>query len=183
MSLANELGVDTNWSLHRIDAGEMDAEAVALALKSLRFVSPGGGWKLVLCDEADSMSAKAKAMWLSALEDLSPKSVIVFTTNHLERFQQRFLDRCEIVKFESEATTLMQDAQVLMNRLWSLEGLAGEPFDVRTLPDLVQKGAVSFRRVVRAVEQAKLGWRPTTIAAAPARTCEDRESVRCFRYR
>jgi hypothetical protein len=29
--------------------------------------------------------------------------VIVFTTNHPERFDSRFLDRCEVVHFESQA--------------------------------------------------------------------------------
>jgi replication-associated recombination protein RarA len=171
VALANELGVDLNWSLHRISAGEMDAEAVTFALKSLRFVAPGSGWKVVICDEADSMSPKAKQMWLSALEDLPEKSVIIFTTNHLSRFEQRFLDRCELVKFASDATTLTQDAQALFNRLWAAEQLAGLAPDVRTIPDLVdQKGAISFRRVVRAIEQAKLGLlspRPATIETKP----------------
>ncbi len=88
-ALANELGVDSFWGLQRIKAGEQDAEAVEQALKMLRFAAPGSGWKLVIVDEADWMSTKASMLWLSALEDLPSKSIIVFTTNHLERFQDR----------------------------------------------------------------------------------------------
>ena len=171
VALANELGIDPNWSLHRIAAGEMDAEAVTAALKSLRYAAPGGGWKMIICDEADVMSAKAKQMWLSALEDLPTRSIVVFTTNHLQRFESRFLDRCEVVRFASEATTLMQDAQVLVDRLWTAEGLPGRAPNVRTMPELVEHGAISFRRVVRFVEEAKRGrYLPRTTAHAAKTT-------------
>jgi ATPase family associated with various cellular activities (AAA) len=154
LALANELGVDANWSLHRISAGEMDAEAVAFALKSLRFSAPNGGWKIVVCDEADSMSAKAKQMWLSALEELPSRSVVVFTTNHRSKFEPRFLHRCEEVAFESDADTLYQDAQRFLETMWHAEAMPGTAPDVRSL-DLAEKGHISFRRIVRYVEACK----------------------------
>jgi replication-associated recombination protein RarA len=172
LAVANELGADSEWAVHKISSGEMDAEAVATALKSLRFCAcgSGSGWKAVICDEADSMSAKAKQLWLSALENLPPKTVIIFTTNHAHKFEQRFKDRCECVEFASSADQLIDDAQRLMNALWTAEDIAGEPADVRTIPWLVEKGAISFRRVVRAFEIARLGQltpRPA-IAEQPA---------------
>lgn len=170
VALANELGVDPNWSLHRVSSGEMDAEEVRTTLKSLRFSAPNGGWKLVVCDEADGMSPKAKQLWLSALEDLPPHTVIVFTTNHMARFDQRFIDRCELLEFDSSPSTLIADAQILFDRLWSAERLPGMAYDVRGIDDLVIAGAISFRRVVRAIERAKQGAlppRPVTVAAKP----------------
>lgn len=153
VALATELGVDKNWSLHRISAGEMDAEAVNLALRSLRFVSPGGGWKLVLCDEADSMSAKAKQMWLSALEELSEKSVIVFTTNHLGRFEPRFLDRCVTIKFESNLADHVQDAQALVNAIWKAETGQRHAPPFQSLQGFTDPSVpISYRRLVRAIE-------------------------------
>jgi hypothetical protein len=154
LALAHELGVDLDWGLHRINSGEMDAEAVSFALKSLRFVAPGSGWKVAICDEADSMSAKAKQMWLSVLEELPVHSVVIFTTNHVGRFEQRFLDRCERITFASDAGMLAGDAQALIERVWKAEGFAGRSPAVEDLPDVVQKGVISFRRVIRAVEAA-----------------------------
>lgn len=37
-------------------------------------------------------------------------------------FERRFLDRCEEIRFESDAKMLMHDAQLLFNRLWSAGG-------------------------------------------------------------
>jgi replication factor C small subunit len=61
-SLAHDLGVDLMWGFHEIKSTEGDIEEVGRALKSLRFCAPGSGEKLVLVDEADSMSSRAKAM-------------------------------------------------------------------------------------------------------------------------
>jgi ATPase family associated with various cellular activities (AAA) len=157
VAVANDLGCDPFWAVHKISSGEMDAEAVEKALKCLRLTAPGSGWKVIICDEADSMSAKAKQLWLSALEALPGHSVIIFTTNHVEKFQRRFLDRCESIEFHASDESQLDAAQLLMNRIWTAEGTAGEPCDVRNIPWLLENGSISFRRVVRAFEQARLG--------------------------
>ena len=166
VALANELGVNVNWDLHRIKSGELDQDAVNSALKCLRFHGQQGGWKVVICDEADSMSAKAKQLWLSALEDLPENSIIIFTTNHRAKFERRFLDRCEVIEFTSDASLILQDAQALFNDLWRKEGIAGDPFDVSLAPNFLDGSSVSFRRVIRAVEMARSGWRPSPNATA-----------------
>ena len=151
-ALANELGVDPFWGLQRIKAGEQDAEAVADALKMLRYAAPGSGWKLVIVDEADWMSPKAAMLWLSALEDLPPKSIIVFTTNHVDKFQDRFLDRCELIRFDSDATAMRFDAQQLINQIWEREGGLGEAPRFDSLDGVIDtKGRLSLRRVVGAL--------------------------------
>lgn len=165
LALGNELGVNPDWSLTRIASGTMDAEAAEVALKGLRYAAPGGGWKLVVVDEADLMSPKAKQLWLSILEDLPARSVIAFTTNHLEKFEQRFRDRCEVVRFESAAPLLMQDARALAAKLWRAEGFPGPTLNVATLPSLVENGRLSFRRVVQALQSARHS-RPAVSAAA-----------------
>lgn len=156
-ALANEMGVDPNWGFNYVRSGELDAEAVNQALRQLRFVTPGDKWKLLLCDEAEAMSPKAKQLWLSALEpeQLCRRSVIVFTTNFFSKFERRFLDRCKTIQFESNPAILMPEAQVLMDRIWTLEDMEGPPPDVRTIPDLVDGGELSLRRVVLALESAK----------------------------
>lgn len=154
MALANELGVDYDWGFRHIKSGELDVEEVRAALNQLRFACPcGSGWKLIIADEADLMHKKSVALWLSGLESLPEKSIIIFTTNHPENFENRFLDRCEHIEFESNARTLWQDAQLLLARLWTAEGLHGCPPSVEKFwNDIVDEGTLSFRRVVRAVE-------------------------------
>ena len=80
--LTAPLGAVEFGGLEVVKSGTQDAETVERVLKGLRYTPMcGSGWKVVVCDEADLMSPKAGQLWLSALEDLPPKSVIVFTTN------------------------------------------------------------------------------------------------------
>ena len=158
LALARALGADEFWGVHRIGSGEQDAGAVELALNSLRFAAMGhgSGWKVVIVDEADYMSPKAAQLWLSALEDLPPRSVIVFTTNHGGKFPARFADRCERLAFESGGRTLARDAQELIDGIWAAEtGTADDAPRVADLPGLVDRdGKLSFRRAVMAMAPA-----------------------------
>jgi replication-associated recombination protein RarA len=158
LALANDPGVNREWNLIEIDSGEMDAEAVEKALKTMRGIGVNDGWKLICCNEADMMSTKARQLWLSALERIQSgtygKTVIVFTTNNPEKFDDRFRDRCEVIEFESDAKTLHVDAEALLADLWWQEGLQGVPPRLDTIRGLVVDGAISFRRLVRFVETA-----------------------------
>ena len=153
-ALANDLGVSLDWGFHFIRSAEADAAAVDDALRMLRLSCPvGSGWKCVLIDEADLMSPKASHLWLSALENLPPKSVVIFTTNAPEKFPDRFIDRCERIDFQSAADLLALDAQALVNRIWLAETGRDDAPSVDTLPNVVDRdGHLSFRRVVAALD-------------------------------
>jgi DNA polymerase III delta prime subunit len=164
LALANDLGVNREWNLIEIDSGEMDAEAVEKSLKTVRGIGVNDGWKLICCNEADMMSNKARQLWLSALERIQAraygKTVIVFTTNNPEKFDDRFRDRCEVIEFESDARTLHVDAEALLADLWWQEGLQGVPPRLDSIKGLIvtegekehKKEHISFRRLVRFVE-------------------------------
>jgi hypothetical protein len=168
LALANELDVSEDWGLHRIKSGAMDAEAVESVLRTTRYAAPGGGWKMVICDEADSMSVKARQLWLSALEEIPTKTVIVFTSNHVGKFEQRFLDRCERFTFASDPITLRQDARLLIERVWTGEGYSGEPPILDKMPGIIEDGAISFRRVVQAVQAYRRQPAPAAPKPTPA---------------
>lgn len=152
LALAFEIGVNVDWNLIHIKSGEMDAAAVESALGTVRCAGIGNGWKLILCDEADMMSAKARSLWLSALEALQGyeygKTVIVFTTNDPGKFDARFRDRCEHLEFESDPKTLYLDAERLLSNIWRKEGLPGAPPRLDAIKGLVVNGEISFRRLV-----------------------------------
>lgn len=170
LALSNELRVNRDWNLIHIKSGEMDAAAVESALATVRGIGVGNGWKLILCDEADMMSTKARSLWLSALEAVQSheygKTVIVFTTNDPGKFDARFRDRCEHLEFESDARTLRVDAEGLLADLWADEGLIGDPPRLDAIKGLVEDGALSFRRLVRFVEQASRRPRSSADLAA-----------------
>jgi hypothetical protein len=152
-ALANDLGVDLDWGFEMIESARGDMEAVDRALKMLRHVAPGSGFKMVIVDEADLMTPRASHLWLSALENLPPKSVVVFTTNRPSFFPDRFLDRCERIRFESDGATLRQDAQILIDTIWRKETGMDDAPSVGDLPNLVDsRGVISFRRAVLALD-------------------------------
>jgi DNA polymerase III delta prime subunit len=64
----------------------------------------GSGWKVIVANEADRMTAQAETVWLDRLESLPPRTVIVFTTNYPEKLSQRLRDRCTRLVFEAQAT-------------------------------------------------------------------------------
>ena len=155
LAVAAELGAVEFGGLDQIKSGMQDAEAVEKSLNELRYTPMlGSGWKVIIVDEADYMSHKASQLWLSALEDLPAKSVVIFTTNNPAKFPDRFLDRCERITFASIAEEHKGDAQDLVNRVWMAEtgSLHGSPHaqDLKNIVD--QDGAISYRRVVRALE-------------------------------
>jgi replication-associated recombination protein RarA len=154
--LGSELGAVPYGGLEEIASGMNDAESVEQLMRDWRFVPGfgGSGWRVVIVDEADLMSPKANQLWLSALENLPDRCVIVFTTNRLDKFAQRFLDRCRQFTFAADGNVHAGDAQALINRVWFGETGETEAFpDVATMRGLIDSdGSLSYRRVVRALE-------------------------------
>ena len=155
LAIAAELGTVEFGGLEQVKSGMQDAEEVERVLKNLRYTPMlGSGWKVIIVDEADYMSYKASQIWLSALEDLPPRSLIIFTTNNVHKFHDRFLDRCERFAFESDPVFHAQDGQALIDRIWQAEtGEGPEAPRLANLPGVIDPVAgLSYRRVVRALE-------------------------------
>lgn len=156
--LARELGVDVDrkqWGgFHGIASGGSTAEAVRGAMHALNGAAWfGSGWRVLRVDEADAMSSAAAVVWLSELENLPLRSVVVMTTNAPEKMPQRLRDRCEVLTFEAKASALMSHVGRLIRRVWEQEDCAGPPPEASALPGLVDAdGNLSFRRVYRALE-------------------------------
>jgi replication-associated recombination protein RarA len=183
LAVARELGVGEKlWEDGNCEGLVVDAETVTRVLRDLHYVPmQGSGWKVVIVDEADYMSPKAAQIWLSALEDLPPRRVIIFTTNHPEKFQQRFLDRCQRLDFESDAKLHAQDAQTLIREVWTKEGgferTCPKFADLKGVTD--DKGHLSYRRVIRALEPLlRAEARKSRAAPAIAPTASQRPSRR-----
>lgn len=157
--LARELGCgsdpDECRGFENVLSGTQDADTVTSVLDDLRYtpMNNEAGWRVVLVDEADLATLKAKQIWVSALETLPLRRVIVFTTNNPEKLEPRFHERCQRIDFESSGSTLMHDAQLLANRVWQGELDRSDAPDVRQLKGLIDAdGRLSFRRVIRALE-------------------------------
>ena len=95
-AVARELGCDLSpnvyslGGLHQIAAGEQKADAVReLSGQLARIPMYGSGWKVAIINEADQSSPQAQVVWLDVLENLPPRTVIIFTTNEIRSLSAR----------------------------------------------------------------------------------------------
>jgi hypothetical protein len=168
-ALVNDLRIDRAANFFHLKSGEMDGPAALEVISSLRFVPWGKGdaWRLILIDEADLWTPKAKNLWLSALEALPPRTVVVFTSNHPEKFDQRTLDRFQHLRFVGSGDESIGAAQRLADTIWQAETHGTDGPDVTKLPNVVIDGKVSYRRVASAMQDLVRGG---ALPAATLRT-------------
>ena len=160
-ALAADLGCDIDqnppefggvWS---IPSGEQTADAlrdVWPQLWSMPFAS-ARGWKLMIVNEVEQLNGTVEKLWLDRLEDLPPRTLIVFTTNRLDSLPDRFVDRCTVIEFESAANKLAASARLLASGIWREETGGEIPADVlvKVMDRANRAGRLSFRRVVQAL--------------------------------
>lgn len=155
LALAEALGVDSKagplGGLHIVPAGEQTGERVRETFNGLRlYTLSGSGWKVLIVNEADYMTANAAHVWLDALENLPPRTVVIFTTNYSGKIPSRIRDRCETFRFESGYIALAPYLAEFVAMVWKME--TGRD-DAPSLDDLgaIQddNGDVSVRRVLQ----------------------------------
>ena len=155
-ALANDLGCREYSGLHVIDSACQDVETVKRVIRSCSysacFLQGASGWHTVIVNEADTGSAAARALWLSFLDDLPPRTVVAFTTNRPETLGQRFLDRTQRIDFPSKVKEAIDSLQALSDQVWFEETGAEDGPEVQSLPNVVIDGHVNFRWLVFALE-------------------------------
>ena len=114
-------------------------------------------WRIVLCDEADTMTQAAQNAFLSLLDSTErpARTIFIFTSNEEKiedsKLEQRFISRIKPVKFSTYG--LNGDATALLRRIWEREtaerGLSlAEPDFKRILNDKGQ----NIRAVLQVLE-------------------------------
>lgn len=176
-ALAREMEINLEWNFLEIQSAKMDDEAVQTSLRMMRHVGIGNGWKMILVEEAHLMTVKARGLFLSILEDLSPKTVIIFTTTEPEKLGQAFIDRCEEVRFESNGRMLLPEGQAYLNRLWIAERLAGNPPNIEDCKGVILQNVISFRRIARFVE-SEMRKQASQPQAKPVITTSHHQQIR-----
>lgn len=175
LALAGHLGCDVaknEWGgVHQIASGELTAENVREMFNTTLRYAPwhGSGWKVLICNEADNMSDKAAFIFLDVLEKMPTKTVVVFTTNSVDKLSKRFRERCEHHSFRADDSTA---AQSLIDHIWTAELGHNHSPKVAELSG-IDAGEISFRAVIRAIEpaiRAELASRPTVMPIMPVRT-------------
>lgn len=159
LALAAELGCNLDerelGGVHVIASGEQTADAVREVCGRM-WQTPmfGSGWKVVIVNEADRMNPAAETIWLDRLEQIPPRTVVVFTTNHLGKLSQRFRDRCMRVSFESDTAKVRASVESMLTAMWKAE--TGAKPERRVVAEIagnaVEDGKLSFRRAAQLLQ-------------------------------
>jgi DNA polymerase III delta prime subunit len=121
-TLAQAIGAELGAEVHHIPSQSCTVETVKALRASLAYAPMfGADWHLVIVDEADEMSSAAENAWLSLLDSTNrpQKTIVIFTCNSTEKMKDRFISRCETVKFSTYG--IAKDAADLLARVWEHE--------------------------------------------------------------
>jgi DNA polymerase III delta prime subunit len=124
LAIANELKAE----IHHIPSQSCTVDVVKTLRDKLAYAPMfGSDWHVVIVDEADEMSSAAENSWLSLLDSTNrpEQTIIIFTCNDTAKLKDRFLSRCEVVKFSKEG--INKPAAELLARVWEHETQGASP--------------------------------------------------------
>jgi replication-associated recombination protein RarA len=127
-TLAQAIGAELGAEIHHIPSQSCTVETVKQLRASLAHAPMfGSKWHLVIVDEADEMSTAAENAWLSLLDSTNRPvdTIIIFTCNETAKLKDRFLSRCETVKFSTYG--IAKDASEMLARVWEHETSNASP--------------------------------------------------------
>ena len=187
-AIAGELGCDFSATpkecggVFELASGELTADNVREMFRTSLAYRPfyGSGWKVLIANEADNMSTQAQFVLLDILENLPPMTVVVFTTNDVEKLPARFRQRCESHVFktpargyEEPASAAELAAQALIDDVWRAELGHNHSPRLDELDGWKDGGMISFRAVLSALDpmiRAQRDIDAETLASAKAET-------------
>ena len=105
--------------VHHIPSQNCDLATLERICRTCQYVPMAGKrMHLILCDEADQMTAAAQLFLLSKLDGTAalPNTIWVFTCNATDKLQDRFLSRVKLIEFSSYG--IATEAAALLERVW-----------------------------------------------------------------
>jgi len=120
-TMAQALAAEIKAELHHIPSRSCDLETVENVVRLCHYVPLGGGFHLVLVDEADQMTLPAQHAFLSKLDSTAwpPQTVFVFTANSTQYLEDRFLSRCRQLEFSGH--NIGRELPRYLAQLWKKE--------------------------------------------------------------
>lgn len=100
--------VAREYNIDELDGNKCTQEAVRQLEETFSYSAMGGGWKVVIVNEAHAMSRQAVQAWLSTLERLPDQRLVIFTTTErlqsdlFGNFSSPFGSRCKIFDFKTK---------------------------------------------------------------------------------
>jgi len=141
-----------------LDGDKCNVQAVRDLEYTLSLGTSKGQWRVVIVNEAHSMSRQAVQAWLTLLERLPRHALIIFTTTEtlqedlFGNFSGPFGSRCKLFSFTNQG--LAQDMAKRAQEIAQAEGLDGQPLPKYVR--LVQDCRNNMRQVLQRIDTCEM---------------------------
>ncbi len=140
-----------------LDGEACTADAVRKAADTMHYTTLSGGFRAWIVNEAQAMTARAVQAWLTVLDKLPPRVLVIFTTTEdsadlFGQYDGPFRSRCKTVAFTNQGLS-----QVFAKRAKEIaerEGLDGRPLEAYVR--LVQRCKNNMRQVVQEIDSGAM---------------------------
>lgn len=146
-ALCNELDLD-----YILINGSEEGNIDTLRTKIKQFassVSLGGGYKVVILDEADYLNAQSFQPALRGfIEEFANNCRFILTCNFKNRIIEPLHSRCSVYEFNTDRKTLAQLSMQMMTRLKDILQTEKVEYEEKTLAEVIMKYGPDWRRVL-----------------------------------
>jgi DNA polymerase III delta prime subunit len=147
------------WDLETIDGDTCTVDMVHDIERRLHLSAQGpSGWKAVVVNECHAMTSRAVQAWLTLLERLPAKRLILFTTTKdscslFGDYAGPFSSRCFCFTL-SAAPDMAKAFAARAREIAQAEGLDGRP--IEEYLSLVKRHKCNFRAILNAIESGEM---------------------------
>lgn len=154
-ALCNELDLD-----YIIINGSEEGNIDTLRGKIKQFassVSLGGGYKVVILDEADYLNPQSTQPALRGfIEEFSDNCRFLLTCNFKNRIIEPLHSRCGVYEFNTSKTGLVKLAASFMKRLQFILDTEKVQYEEKAIIDLIMRHAPDWRRVINECQRSAI---------------------------
>ncbi len=136
-----------------LDGEACTVDAVRQAVDAMQYTAMGGGFRVWIVNEAQAMTRKAVQAWLTALDPLPGRVLVIFTTTEdsadlFGQYDGPFRSRCKSIPFTNQglAPAFAKRAREIADA----EGMNGKPESAYLR--LVQRSKNNMRAVFQEIE-------------------------------
>ena len=161
LAMARKVGA-TDFTTEIIDGDACSVGRVRQITETIRLAGWGGsGWKVYIVNEAQAMTPRAVQAWLTLLDPLPPRRLVIFTTTEematlFGQFRQPFGDRVHAVRLTKLG--LRERFARLAKRIAGREGLDGR--ELGAYEELAGRCHNSMRAILQAIARGEMAVEP-----------------------